>query len=58
MMNLVTVYLEPLFSVVFGCKTSSPAGLMILSALSMIFGTLSLLCLKIAVNISRADRMR
>lgn len=57
-MNLVTVYLDSLFFVVFGCKTSSPEGLMILAALSMIFSTLSLLCLKIAVNISRADRMR
>ena len=57
MLDLVTTYVDPLFSLVFGYKTGTMEGLMILSALSILSGLLSNFCLKVAVNIDRKERM-
>lgn len=55
-MDLVTVYFDPIFVAVFGCKTGSHQGLLILSALSMVSNALALLCLRVAVSVRREKR--
>ena len=56
-MDFVNNYVDPLFSLVFGFKTGTMEGLMILSALSIFSGLLSIICSKVAVNIDRKERM-
>ncbi len=42
MINALFVYLENIFYITFGFKTSSPQGLLILLAFDLIFGALTI----------------